>query len=175
MPVDDARRDAMLRAAANTWGEEAAATLADYLEPDGERLANHADIRAIMASIDAMDARFEERFARMDARFEERFVQMDARLDRVEERMEAGFARVDDRFALVDQRFAQVDERFARVDERMGDMETRIDLKMTTMGAELAAQFERGISSAITQQTKTLVFSQLGALVVFAGIILGSG
>lgn len=152
MPVDDSRRDAMLRAAAASWGEEAARTLAEHLEPHGERLANQADVRAVMASIDAMDDRIESEFVRMEERIDGRFVRMEERID---------------------DRFARVDGQFVRVDERMAELEARIDLKLSTVSSDLSTTFERGIRSAVSQQTRTLVFSQLGALVVLSGIVIG--
>lgn len=62
----------------------------------------------------------------------------------------------------LDKRFASVDQRFDALDHRLEAMEHR-----------LSATFERRISAAITAQTRALVFSQLGALVVIAGLAFG--
>jgi hypothetical protein len=61
-----------------------------------------------------------------------------------------------------DARLAVVDSRFAAVDHRLESMEHR-----------LTATFERRIADAITSQTRTLVCSQLAALVVIAGLAFG--
>jgi hypothetical protein len=55
-----------------------------------------------------------------------------------------------------------VDHRFDVLEQRLESMEHR-----------LTATFERRIADAITSQTRTLVLSQLGALVVIAGLALG--
>jgi hypothetical protein len=56
----------------------------------------------------------------------------------------------------------RLDHRFEALDHRLEAMEHR-----------LSATFERRISDAITSQTRVLVFSQLGALVVIAALAFG--
>jgi hypothetical protein len=68
-------------------------------------------------------------------------------------------ARMDERFAAAQ---ARTDGRFDVIEERLGALEHR-----------LLAAFERRIADAVTTQTRTLVLSQLGALVVIAGLALG--
>ncbi len=48
-----------------------------------------------------------------------------------------------------------------------------LDHRLQAMEHRLSATFERRISDAITSQTRTLVFSQLGALVVIAALAFG--
>jgi hypothetical protein len=64
--------------------------------------------------------------------------------------------------AAIDRRFAEVDHRFDVLEQRLEAMEHR-----------LTAVFERRIADAITAQTRTLVFSQLAALVLIAGLAFG--
>ncbi|MGH3441956.1 MAG: hypothetical protein ACRDUY_07910 [Nitriliruptorales bacterium] len=71
---------------------------------------------------------------------------------RLEERMDARFAAVDARFASVEQRLV----------ERMESLEHR-----------LVGVFERRIADAVTSQTRTIVLSQLAALVAIAGLAFG--
>jgi len=59
-------------------------------------------------------------------------------------------------------RFDELDHQFEALDHRLEAMEHR-----------LSATFERRISDAITSQTRVLVFSQLGALVVIAALAFG--
>jgi hypothetical protein len=134
MTSDDRDRAALVRAAAESWGEEAAATLSELLPPSGDRPATKRDIDGVLAAMNAMDDRYEARFAQMDA----------------------GFARMETRFARMETRFGQ------RLDERLDATVDRI-----------TAAFERRISDAVTTQTRTLVFSQLAALVVIAALAFG--
>ncbi|MGH3443050.1 MAG: hypothetical protein ACRDUY_13600 [Nitriliruptorales bacterium] len=62
----------------------------------------------------------------------------------------------------MDARFAAVDARFEAMGERMESLEHRL------LGA-----FERRIADAVTSQTRTLVFSQVAALVAIAGLAFG--
>jgi hypothetical protein len=73
--------------------------------------------------------------------------------------IEALERRMDRRFTALE---SSVDGRFAVLDERLEAMEHRI------IGA-----VERRVADSVTLQTKTLVFSQLGAVVVIAGLAFG--
>lgn len=66
---------------------------------------------------------------------------------------------IDARFAVQDER---IDARFAALDERLEGLEHR-----------LSATFERRIADAVTAQTRTLVVSQLGAVVAIAALAFG--
>jgi hypothetical protein len=70
----------------------------------------------------------------------------------------------------VDERFAEMD---ARWDARLTAMDERWDTRLEALGHRLTATFERRIADAITSQTRTLVLSQLAALVVIAGLAFG--
>jgi hypothetical protein len=78
--------------------------------------------------------------------------------------------RMDERFAAMDARW---DARFDAMDERLTAMDERWDVRLESLGHRLSATFERGIADAVTSQTKTLVLSQLAALVVIAGLAFG--
>jgi crotonobetainyl-CoA:carnitine CoA-transferase CaiB-like acyl-CoA transferase len=149
MTVEERRRIALHRAAAGTWGEEVADTLVELVAPSGHELATRADVQGF-------ERRMDERFATMDARWEERFATMDARWE--------------ERFATMDARW---EERFAATDERLTAMDERWDIRLESLEHRLTATFERRIADAITSQTRTLVFSQLAALVVIAGLAFG--
>jgi hypothetical protein len=134
MSSDERDRAALVRAAADSWGEEAAATLSELLPPSGDRPATKRDVEGVLAAMNALDDRHEARLDGMDARFD----RMDARFDQMETRFDQ------------------------RLDERLDAAVDRI-----------TAAFERRISDAVTVQTRTLVFSQLGALVVIAALAFG--
>ncbi|MFO7777286.1 MAG: hypothetical protein R6V28_02930 [Nitriliruptoraceae bacterium] len=136
MTVEERRRIALHRAAAESWGEEVADTLVELVTPSGHELATRADIRGVLDAMEAMDERWDARFAAAEERW-------DARFAAAEERSEA---------------------RFAMSAAEMQAMEHR-----------LQAGFERGIREAITRQTRTLVISQLVAIVAIAGLAFGLG
>ena len=152
MAVEEARRRALRRAVAEAFGEEVAATLMDLVSPHGQELATREDIRGVLDVLSAMDDRWEARFALMEERWEGRFAAMEERLVGLEGRSEGRLATMEERSQ----------GRFAALDERLVGMEHR-----------LTSTFERRIADAVTMQTRTLVFSQLGALVVIAALAFG--
>jgi hypothetical protein len=89
--------------------------------------------------------------------------------------------RMDERFAAVDERLTAMDARWderlsamdARWDARLAAMDERWHIELESLGHRLTATFERGIADAVTSQTRTLVLSQLAALVVIAGLAFG--
>jgi hypothetical protein len=178
MAVEEPRRIALHRAAADTWGEEVADTLVELVAPSGHELATRADIEAVRADIAAFERRVDERSSSRDARWDERFAMRDARSDErftaMEARWDAGLtameARWDERLTAVDARW---DERLTAMDGRLTAMDERWDIRMESLGHRLTATFERRIADAVTSQTRTLVFSQLAALVVIAGLAFG--
>jgi hypothetical protein len=148
MTVEERRRIALHRAAAGTWGEEVADTLVELVAPSGHELATRADIEATRADIGATRADVEATRADVEA-------------------TRADIAALDRR---VDERFAEMD---ARWDARLTAMDERWDTRLEALGHRLTATFERRIADAITSQTRTLVLSQLAALVVIAGLAFG--
>ncbi|UQS21719.1 hypothetical protein L1857_02205 [Amycolatopsis thermalba] len=58
-----------------------------------------------------------------------------ARLDRLERKVDEGFARVDARFEQVDLRFEQVDARFEQVDRRFEQVDRRFEQVVDQMNA----------------------------------------
>jgi hypothetical protein len=154
MTVEERRRIALHRAAAESWGEEVADTLVELVAPSGHELATRADIRGVLDAMEAMDQRWDERFAAAEQRWYEHFAAVDQRLTATERRW-------DERFVEAEQRW---DERLATSSAQLQSMEYR-----------LQAGFERGIREAITAQTRTLVISQLLAIVAIAGLAFGLG
>ena len=165
MAVEESDRSALLRAAAQSWGEEVAETLSELLPPSRDRPATGRDIDGVLAAMNAMDARFEARFDAIEGRFdamEGRFDAMDARFDAME-----------GRFGAMDVRFGAMDAQLATFGERLDGYGHGIDAKLESVVDRITASFERRISDAVTTQTRTLVFSQLGALVVIAALAFG--
>ena len=80
---------------------------------------------------------------------------LDQLAERLEAKMDAGFASVDARFDLVDARFGIVDERFARVEERFEARFERVDERFDTMEARFDAKLER----ALREQTNRFLVS----------------
>lgn len=68
------------------------------------------------------------------------------RLDRLEAKVDGGFALVDERFARMDERFARVDERFVQMDKRFERMELELHRhgnEFVALRKEIKAGFER--------------------------------
>jgi hypothetical protein len=86
--------------------------------------------------------------------------------------MEAMDQRWDERFTAAEQRW---DERFGAAEQRWDERLTTSTAQMESMEHRLQAGFERGIREAITAQTRTLVVSQLVAIVTIAGLAFGLG
>lgn len=82
-------------------------------------------------------------------------------------------ARLERRFERIDERFERIDERFEQMEQRFDARFTQMDSKLEAMEHRLTATFERRISDAITSQTRTLVWSQLGALVTVSALAFG--
>jgi hypothetical protein len=79
-------------------------------------------------------------------------------------------ARWEARVAAMEERW---DLRLAAMEERVDARFEAMDHRLESMEHRLTATFERRIADAITSQTRTLVFSQLAALIVIAGLAFG--
>ena len=77
---------------------------------------------------------------------------------------------VEERRRIAPHRAAATDERWS---ERLTAMEQPWQAEMHGLRHELLAAFEHDIAGAVTHQTRTLVISQLVALVVIAGLAFG--
>jgi hypothetical protein len=90
MPVEDRRRAALRRAAAASFGEEAADTLMELVTPAGQDPATRADMHGVLTAVDALDERLSAQLVAMDQRWSERLSAMDerwsGRLDALDER-----------------------------------------------------------------------------------------
>jgi monoamine oxidase len=150
MPVEERRRVALHRQMTAVLGEEAADTLFELITPAGDELATRRDLAEWRVETEA-------RFTEIDARFE----------------------AVDARFDAVDGRLDEMDRRLDRMDARLDRMGTQLERMGDRLGEvsegliDLGRQFERRIADAVNTQTKTLVLSQLAALVTIAALAFG--
>ena len=144
MPVDERRRVALHSQVAAAWGEEAADTLFDLITPAGHELATRQDRDELRRELD-------RRFDAVDARFD----------------------LVDARFDLVDARFEAIDGQFNALADRFDLQDARLDDRFEALEHRLSSTFERRIADAVTTQTRTLVWSQLAALVTIAALAFG--
>jgi len=194
MAVEEQRRIALHRAAADSWGEEVADTLVELVAPSGHELATRADIETILAAMDAMDERWDERLAAMEQRWDERLAATDQQItamdQRWDERLAAMDQRWDERLAAMDQRW---DERLAAMDQQITAMDQRWDERLAAMDQQITAMdqrwaaegralrgeligtFEHRVADAITQQTRVLTISLMLAIVAIAGLAFGLG
>jgi len=158
MAVEEPDRNALLRAVAQTFGQEAADTLSELLPPSGDRPATKRDIDGVLT---AMNARFEGVDAQLDA-VNAQFKTMSMRFD-----------TLDEQFRSIHAHFGSSDEQFKALRAQVGGYGYSLDDKLDNVVDRVTASFERRISDAVTTQTRTLVFSQLGALVVIAALAFG--
>ena len=168
MSIDERERRALVRAAADSWGEEVATTLSELLPPTGSRPATQADVEGVLAALDAMDERFEGRFDLMERRLE----LMGGRLDRVEGRLD----QVDGRLDQVDGRLDRVEGRLGRVEEGVaglrGDVQTLAE-RIDSIVHQVNADAERRFTDLVTSQTRSLMLSLFGTVVVIAALAFG--
>ncbi len=92
---------------------------------------------------------------------------MDARFQTVDARLNARFASVEARFVSVDARFDVIDERFNSVDERFNSVEQRIE----AVKHEMLAAFRGELNTAMTSQTRAIVFAMLGSVTASTSLI----
>ena len=59
------------------------------------------------------------------AHLEGAYEQISFRLTAIEQRLERGFAAMDQRFGAIDQRFGTTDQRFGSLDQRFGSLDQR--------------------------------------------------
>jgi len=161
MPVDERDRSALVPAAADSWGEEVAATLSELLPPTGSRPATQADVEGVLAALDAMDERFEGRFELMDRRME----LMEGRLDQVDGRLD----RFEGRLDRVEGRLGRVEEGVAGL---RGDVQTLAE-RIDGIVHQVSADAERRFTDLVTAQTRSLMLSLFGTVVVIAALAFG--
>jgi hypothetical protein len=171
MAIEEHRRIALHRAAAESWGEENADTLMDSIAPAGHELATRQDIDGILAAMDAMDERWDERLTAMDRQWDERLTAMDQRWD---ERLTAMDQQWGERLDSMDQRW---DERLTAMDRRWGErldgMDERWQIRTDSLRDQLSAIIDRRVTDAVNTQTRALVISVLVALVAITGLAFG--
>jgi DNA repair ATPase RecN len=87
----------------------------------------------------------------------------------------ADMARMDDRFDAVDRRFEQVDQRFEQVDQRFERVDRRFEAlegQVRELRHELLAAFRGELVTAVSVQTRMMLFGMLGAVVTMAAAAL---
>jgi hypothetical protein len=214
MAVEERRRIALHRAAAETWGEEVANTLVDLVAPSGHELATREDIQGVLTAMAAMDERIDARFQSLEVRWDARFGALEERWDgsgrwrsggtfgvletgrgggrevghtvghgrhtrvgALGERIEALDGKWETRFGALEERIEALDGkweiRFGALEERIEALDERWDARIDGLRHELLSALDRRIADAVTLQTRTLVLSQLVALVVIAGLAFG--
>jgi DNA repair ATPase RecN len=85
------------------------------------------EIEALTRSVGRLEEKVDRGFAAVDEAFAEQRQFIEFIYDKLNAKMDAGFARIDERFAQVDARFAQVEGRLDRVEERLDRVEERLD------------------------------------------------
>ncbi len=131
MAVEEHRRTALRRAAAESWGEENADTLMDSIAPAGHELATRQDIQAVLTAMGAMDERWDERLTAMDRRWDERITAL-------EQRWEERFSAMDERWQAEGRTLRA--ELTGAIDRRVGDaITTQTRIMMVSLFVALVA------------------------------------
>jgi hypothetical protein len=121
-----------------------------------------------------MEAAVAEKEAGMTEWNEGRLDDLSDRVDRIEKKVEAGFAGVDVRFKEMDQK---MDARFARLDKKMDDGFARIDAKFDAFFLHMDAKFDpvnerfEDMHRMLFRSAWALVIGILGLLGVLVGIV----
>lgn len=84
-------------------------------------------VQAVEQKVDALSTSVDARFDQVDAAIVEQRRYTEFAYDRLDSKMDAGFARIDERFGEIDGRFAQIDGRFAQMDGRFARLERKLD------------------------------------------------
>jgi hypothetical protein len=94
MAVDEQRRNALYRAAADVLGEDHAATMFEMLPPPSSELATEGSVVSLGASVDQRFAQIDHRFEQIDRRFDQidhRFDQVDQQFDTLRHELTSAF------------------------------------------------------------------------------------
>lgn len=96
--------------------------------------------------INRLEDRVEAGFAAVDDKFE----RVDDKFERLEARLDDKFERIDAKFERIDDKFERVDAKFERVDARLDE----IDLKLTALIAKLDAteDVEAAVEGRLTER-----------------------
>ena len=146
MAVDEQRRNALYRAAAEVLGEDHAATMFEMLPPPSSELATEGSVASLGASVD-------QRFAQV----EERLTQIDRRLD-----------QIDRRFGDIDRRFGDIDHRFGDIDHRFGQVDQQFDL----LRHELTSVFRGELVAAVSGQARLMLIAVISTVVGVGGLAI---
>jgi hypothetical protein len=112
MPATEKERGALLRAVAQSLGQEAADTLSELLPDAGARPATKRDIDNVLAVINAMDERLTGEIRALQVRFDG---------------LEGRFDGLETRFGGLEGRFDGLETRFGGLEGRFDGLETRFD------------------------------------------------
>ena len=146
MAVDEQRRNALYRAAAEVLGEDHAATMIEMLPPSSSELAAEGSIASLGASVD-------QRFAQV----EERLTQIDRRLDQIDRRLDQ-----------IDRRFGDIDHRFGDIDHRFGQVDQQFDL----LRHELTSVFRGELVAAVSGQARLMLIAVISTVVGVGGLAI---
>jgi hypothetical protein len=94
----------------------------------------------------------------------------------LDDRIDSRFSRVDAQFSRVDARFTAIDARFTAIDARLTGIEARLD------GIEAhfeqlegrVSELESTLHRTMAQQTRTLLFGLVGAMLTLGSLCLGT-
>ena len=127
--------------------------------PGGQEPVTRQEIEAILAAMDAMDERWDERIAALEQRWDEWFAAMGERLDTMDEHR-------SERQEAMDQRWG---ERLGAMDIRLVEMDKRWQVEGGELREALLGAFVRRLNDAVTRQTRSLTITLMVSVVAIAG------
>ena len=160
MAVDEQRRNALYRAAAEVLGEDHAATMFEMLPPPSSELATEGSVASLGASVDQRFAEAEDRLLQIDRRLD----QVDRRLEQVDRRLD----QIDRRLEQIDRRLDHMDRRFDQIDQRFDQVDQQFDL----LRHELVAAFRGELVAAVSSQARLMMIAVISTVVGVGGLAI---
>lgn len=155
MAVDERAWIQLQKSLERTLGADSAVTLMTLLPPTGwADVATPHDVRAVRGDVEVVRSQMGALEERMDARFDVLEGRFEARFDVLEGRFEARFDVLEGSLGVLEGRFEAFDERLELTEHR------------------LTAAFRGELLSAVSSQTRTVVFALCGTAVSMAGLAL---
>ena len=154
-------------------GEEVADTLVELVAPSGHELATRADIRGVLDAMEAMDQRWEARFAAAEERWDERLAALEARWD---ERFASAEDRSDERLISAevrwDERFTALEQQLQIMDRAWQDRLAATEARTEASEHRVIAHHEHSLQEAMTRQTRVIVVALTTTVVAMSGLSL---
>jgi hypothetical protein len=173
MAVDEIARQQLRRHLEDVLSEDDATTLMGSLPPvDWADVATKTDLAALGdrldARLDAWEKRWEDRFGASEKRWDDRFGASEERWDG---RFGASEKYWDARFRALEQRW---DARFRALEQRWDARHEAMLHRIEASEHRLLATFRGEVNTAITGQTRLIIFALVGGITANTSLVLAA-